>query len=182
VRTLTCCVACVASSGSGDLGSVTWSEMAGSKATACAYLTPVSSIGGFQEIEPELCPEVRMHDRVRWEYRAYLGKAKKWPLDKRNPNCLHGMCNDRVGDEAEWNDGNEGPGEESLNDPPVSCCRQNSGRDPPHEDEQGKGAELRTAYEAAGSGEPRPPSQNDLKQLAFNEEEETYGVVIDLEQ
>ena len=66
--------------------------------------------------------------RVSWE-------GEKRPLDERNPNCLNGTCDDRVGDEAEYNDGNEGPGKESLDDPPVSCRGENSGRDAPREDE-----------------------------------------------
>jgi len=78
-------------------------------------------------------PECAAHDDCDKSEPAHAVTHASWEgeersLDERNPNCLNGTRNDRVGDEPECNDGNEGPGEESLNDPPVSCRGENSGK------------------------------------------------------
>jgi len=82
--------------------------------------------------------------------------GEEGPLNERNPHRLDGTSDDRVGDEAKGDDRDEGPGKGSLYDPPVACRGEDSGRDPPCEDERGHDAELYATHEATVPGQPGP--------------------------
>ena len=98
--------------------------------------------------DPDKCKPAQAITRV-------FREEEERPLYKRNPHCLDGARDDRVGDEPESDDGDEGPGPERLHDPPVARRGEEGSRDPPSEDKCGEGAELHAAHEAAVSGEPR---------------------------
>jgi len=61
-----------------------------------------------------------------------------------------------VGDKAERDNGDELPGKEGLDDPPVARRAEGGGGDPLHKesDECGEGAELRVVHKLTVSGKP----------------------------
>jgi hypothetical protein len=75
---------------------------------------------------------------------------------RRASHRLDGTSDDRVGDEAKGDDRDEGPSKDGLYDPPVACRGEDSGRDPPSEDERGHGTELYATHKATVSSEPGP--------------------------
>ena len=97
-------------------------------------------------------------------------EGEEGPLNERNPHCLNGTSDDRAGDEAKGDDRDEKPGQGSLYDPAVACRAEDSGRDPPCEDECDHDTEPYATHEATVLSEPGPCP---MCVLAFN-----YFVII----
>jgi len=109
-----------------------------------SYVFSLETKGGTHDDRDEREPPQAITDIFR--------EGEERPLDKRNPDRFDGTRDNRVGDKPESDDGNEGPCEDGLQDPPVARRLQDNGRDPPCEDDRRKGKELHTAHETAVSG------------------------------
>ncbi len=78
--------------------------------------------------------------------------AEEGLLYDGDPHRLDGAGDDRVGDKAEGDDKEEGPGEDGLHDPSVTGRLNDDGGDPPAEDEEGKSDEAHDTDEAVAAG------------------------------
>ena len=97
----------------------------------------------------DYCEPAKAITGISWE-------GEEGPLNERNPHRLDGASDYRVGDDAKGDDSDEGPSKDGLYDPPVACREEDSGRDPPSEDERGHDTELYATHEATVSSEPGP--------------------------
>ena len=78
--------------------------------------------------------------------------AEEGLLYDGDPHRLDGAGDDRVGDKAEGDEKEEGPGEDRLHDPSVAGRVNGDRGDPPAEDEKGKTDGAHDTDGAVGAG------------------------------